>query len=97
MTSNNQDGIIENLKKCPHFDPCNQNFCPLDLELNLRSGSKQDKCRYMREAKVSKIAGREFTSGGRVMPDAPLNFVPSENLSWLNQASQARWHELRKI
>ena len=91
-----QDKIIENLRKCPHYDSCSQNFCPLDLDINLRSGSTQNKCRWMREVKVSKVANREFMSGGGVMPDAILNFVPRENLDSLNKASQVRWHEIRK-
>ena len=92
----NQDQIIENLKKCPHYETCSQNFCPLDYWLHLRSGSQQDKCRWMREPKTSKIAGREFVSGGAVTPDAILNFTPSENVKRLNQASQERWKELKK-
>ena len=91
-----QDQIIENLEKCPHFSGCSQNLCPLDLEFHLRSGGNQDKCRWMREAKTSKIAGREFVSGGGVMQDAPLRSVPSENVERLNQSSQARWQELNQ-
>jgi hypothetical protein len=96
MNIYNQDQIIENLEKCPHFSGCSQNLCPLDLELHLRTGGKQDKCRWMREAKTSKIAGRVFTSGGGIMSDALLCSVPSENLKYLNQASQRRWQELKK-
>jgi hypothetical protein len=97
MTEISQEQIINNLKKCPRFDTCSQNLCPLDLELNLRTGSTQDKCRWMRETKTSKIAGRVFASGGGVMPDAMLNFVPEGNLEWLNKSSQRRWRELKKI
>lgn len=93
---NNQNQTIENMEKCPHFNTCSQNLCPLDSELHLRAGNKQDKCRWMREAKVSKINGREFRSGGGVMPDAPLNFVPERNLRHLNEASQTRWQELNE-
>lgn len=91
----NQKEIVENLKKCPHFKSCSQNLCPLDLELNLRRGGKGEKCRWMREPKHTKIKGREFVSGGSVMPDAPLNFVPESNTAWLNQSSQKRWCELK--
>jgi hypothetical protein len=92
----NQAQVIENLKKCSHYYTCSQNLCPLDLELYLRSGGNQDKCRWMREAKTSKIAGREFVSGGATIPNAILNFVPSENLRYLNEASQAMRQELNK-
>ena len=89
-----EDKTIENMERCPHFNSCSQNFCPLDLELELRSGGKEDKCRWMREPKTAKIQNREFVSGGAVMPDAPLNFVPEGNVERLNESSQARWHEL---
>lgn len=91
-----EEEIIENLRRCPHFENCNQNLCPLDLELHLRSGNSSDKCRWMREPKKKKIKGREFVSGGRVMPDGILNFVPEPNIKWLNRVSQKRWRELKK-
>jgi hypothetical protein len=90
-----EEKIIENLKRCPHFEKCSQNLCPLDYELHLRSGKKQDKCRWMRETKRTKIGKRTFISGGQVMPDALLKFVPESNLKWLNEASRKRWHELK--
>ena len=92
-----QDKIIENLERCPNFISCSQNFCPLDLELHLRSGGKQDKCRWMREPRAMKIRDKEFVSGGVVMPDAPLFFVPEGNVKWLNEVSQKRWHELKNL
>jgi len=79
---------IKNLEKCFHFDSCSQNFCPLDLRLRSRSGGDRDKCRWMREPSVKKIKGKQFISGGRVIPSAVLNFVPKRNLKWLNKASQ---------
>ena len=90
------DKIVENLERCPHFDSCSQNLCPLDLELHLRDGKEQDRCRWMREPKKAKIGNKEFISGGGVMPDGVLNFVPEGNLKWLNQNSQKRWWELKK-
>ena len=84
--------IINNCDICSKNDRCNQNLCSLDPGLELRHGNNADKCRYMREPKRVKIKGREFISGGAVMPDALLNFVPQSNLEWLNKASQQRWH-----
>ena len=91
-----QEEIIENLKKCPHFNSCNQNLCPLDLELHLRKGGEGDKCRWMRDARKTKVNGREFTTGGSVMPDALLIFVPDRQKKRLNSASQQRWEEVNK-
>lgn len=90
-----EEQIIENLGKCPYFERCSQNFCPLDLELHLRSGNESDKCRWMREARKRKFRDKEFIGGGRVMPDPILNFVPQSNLKWLNEFSQKRWRELK--
>ena len=87
--------ITENLQRCPHFDKCSQNLCPLDLELNLRSGNTSDKCRWMREPKQTKLGDKEFISGGRVMPNAILNFVSEDNLKWLNGISQKAWQLLK--
>lgn len=83
-----------NMQKCPHFNGCSQNFCPLDFDMNLRSGKTQDKCRFMREPKLVKIRGREFVSGGTVMSDTLLILVPRSNLERLNTQSQRRWKEL---
>ena len=91
----NQEQIVENLKKCPSFNSCNQNLCPLNLELNSSRGGKAEKCRWMREPQKKKIKGREFMSGGSVMPDGLLIFVPQCNLRWLNESSQTRWKELQ--
>jgi len=87
--------IRENLERCFHFDGCSQNLCPLDLELYSRDGGEGDKCRWMREPKKKKIGNREFMSGGSIMPNALLNFVPESNLKWLNESSQKEWKKLR--
>jgi len=87
--------ITENLQRCPHLDKCSQNLCPLDLELYLRTGNTSDKCRWMREPKDVKLNGKEFISGGRVMPNAILKYVPESNLKWLNGISQKAWRTLK--
>jgi hypothetical protein len=88
--------INENIERCSHFENCNQNFCPLDLELDFRFGRESDKCRFMRNPSKKKVGGKEFISGGRVMPDGILNFVPQRNLKWLNEVSKKRWKEIKK-
>ncbi len=90
----NEEKISENLRKCHHFNKCNQNLCPLDLELHLRVGGESDKCRWMREPKTKKIKGREFISGGSVMPSAILNFAPESNSKRLNESSQTQWRKI---
>ena len=97
MTENqNNQELVKNLEKCTHFNSCSQNLCPLDYELELRYGGKANRCRYMREPKKASIAGREFMSGGAIMPDVSLKFVPQGHLKWLNEASKQRWQEINK-
>ena len=86
--------ITENMKKCSAWEKCSQNLCPLDYELSLRAGGESDKCRWMREPRIKKIKGREFISGGSVMPNGILNFVPESNLKWLNNLSQIQWRKI---
>jgi len=75
---------------------CSKNFCPLDLELEKRTGKLGDMCRWMRECRQKEIKGLEFMSGGRGMPDRLLECVPVRNFKWLNKASQKRWDEVNK-
>jgi len=90
------------MKRCLHFDRCSQNLCPLDIELKLRSGGEADKCRWMRERRVQhrKVVfgdgrGHEFkTTGGSVMPDDLLKFVPIKNIARLNKPSQKSYEKL---
>jgi len=89
---------MENSKHCPHFDTCSQGRCPLDINLALQPRREQDKCRWMREAKTTKIKSRVFVTGGAAMPNAILCRVPQCNVKWLNAASRRLWSELsRKI
>ena len=79
---------VEILKKCPSFERCNKNKCPLDYFLEERY--KGQKCKWMCEAAVKKIAGREITFGGQTMPDDLLKLVPENNLKWLNAVSRQK-------
>ena len=88
--------LIEHLKKCRHFENCSRNLCPLDFELHLTSGRNQDRCRYMRPPRRTKAKDKEFITGGTVMPDAILKFVPQRNLASLNEVSKKRWNEINK-
>lgn len=77
--------LVENLMRCPRFEKCSQNLCPLDYELGLRYGRlDRDKCKYIRN-------DREKNS---IMPDNLLKFVPKQNISKLNNVSQKRHMEL---
>lgn len=92
----NTDELDNNLRKCPHFDSCNQNICSLDLEVELREGSGGDKCRWMRPPSMKTIHGKVFIAGGGVMPDGLLNYVPRSNLELLNTPSKTRWLKIHE-
>ncbi len=89
-----KDKSIRNMEKCPSWEKCSQNLCPLDYELHLRVGGESDKCRWMREPQKKKIKGREFISGRGVMPSGILIFVPRENIKCLNKVSQKQWKKI---
>jgi hypothetical protein len=85
----------ELMERCPYFQGCSRNFCPLDTDLAIRSGKARDLCRFMREPKKKCINGQRFISGGAVMTDASLNLMPQSNIGRLNTASKARLAELQ--
>lgn len=85
----------DNLSRCFRFERCSHNICPLDPQLFARVGfDDSDKCPFMRPARATAINGKQFTTGGSVMPDAELILVPRDNVERLNDASQKRWREL---
>jgi len=93
----NEKEIIKNLERCPSFERCNKNLCPLDLKLELRVGDNWDKCRYMIEKKtrIRKYKNKLLTESTAIMPDNLLNFVPERNIKKLNNVSRQRWEELK--
>ncbi len=91
MIKNNQN---ENLKKCPYWQKCSMNLCPLDSDIDLRVGKRDDKCRWMKVPRQKNIKGREFMSGGNVMPKGLLVFVPIANIKHLNSLSQKEWRKI---
>lgn len=77
--------IIKNLKRCPSFERCNKNLCPLDYELHLRSGGRDDKCRWLQKRNSKTVS---------IMPDNLLEFVPKNNISKLNTESRKRYLQI---
>lgn len=81
-----------NLKKCPRFDRCSINVCPMDLEANLRNKLPgEDCCPFTIKKK------RKSQKGIRThLPDHILRFIPESNVKMLNKGNQNRWHSLCK-
>ena len=80
MNSNTE--VDANLKRCPKFDTCNKNLCPLDLDLEFRTGKTSDKCKWMRKDRNA------------VMPDDLLLSVPETNAIKLNSISRKRYYQV---
>ena len=94
-TSERQAAIQRNLERCPRFERCNRNQCPLDAELELRYGGTE--CLWMQEGdgrpmKTGAVT-REYVRGA-VMPDELLVYVAWSNVLRLNGRSRTRWVEL---
>ena len=92
-----QAELVRNLERCPKFERCNRNLCPLDYELERRHGGA--KCRWLQEgdAKLVKTGVATFPGLGAAMPDDLLRMAersPNRFLRCKN-ASQARYSSLR--
>ncbi len=84
---------IENLRKCPRFNKCSSNLCPLDLEVNLRNNLlDEERCPFTinKKAKSQKDIKTQ-------MPPPILEFVPESNVKILNRRNQKRWLHLLKV
>ena len=81
---------IQNLKKCPRFDHCSINFCPLDLEIYLRTKlPEENTCPFMIKKK------RQGQKGIKTLaPYSILKFIPKSNIEMLNKRNQKRWYDL---
>lgn len=70
---------------------------PLGLGAALKKRKNSGQMPVYARTQEAKNKGREFISGGTVMPDAILIFVPQSNLERLNEASKLRWRELKNL
>lgn len=79
--------IIQNLRRCPRFNNCSANICPLDLEANQRVYIKgEDICPFtIKRRKKSQEGIRTLA------PNGILKFVPKLNVKMLNNSNQKRW------
>ncbi len=84
------DQIISNLKKCPRFNFCSINVCPLDLESKLRNKlTEEEGCPF-----TIKKKGKSQKGIRTLATDSILEFVPEWNVKMLNKRNQKRWHAL---
>jgi len=89
---NQENKVIENLKKCPKFSWCSINICPLDLEANLRTKLLGEKnCPFTINKKSKSQKGIRTQ-----MPSPILEVMPKSNVKMLNRGNLKRWHNLHK-
>jgi len=84
--------IIEGLRKCPRFNWCSANICPLDLEADLKNKlPEENQCPFTinKKSKPQK--------GIRTQMSSPiLKVVPESNVKMLHNRNRRRWHGLHK-
>ncbi len=80
------------MRRCPQFYNCSINFCPLDLEANLRKGEEENRCPFRINKKTKDQKGMKTLA-----PTCVLEFVPKSNLKMLNKRNKKRWEEVNNI
>ncbi len=87
-----EEEIIKNLRRCPRFNNCSTNICPLDFEVSQRTYIVgEDVCPFMTKKR------RKTQKGIRTQaPDSLLEVIPESNLKMLHKRNQRRWHGLHK-
>jgi len=87
-----EEKITQNLKKCPRFDRCSINVCPLDCETHFKIKlPKEDCCPFTIKKRVKGQKGART-----LIPGSILKVIPKSNLKMLNKASWKRWYGLYK-
>jgi hypothetical protein len=89
---NQEKNIIENIKKCPRFNSCSINVCPLDLEAIFKKNLPgENYCPFTIKKKGKGQKGIRTLSHHSI-----LEFIPESNVKILNKRNQRRWHVLYK-
>lgn len=84
--------IIKNLKKCPRFNWCSANICPLDLEANLKNKLfGENQCPFTIKKKDRRQKGIRTQ-----VPSPILEVISESNIKMLNNGNLKRWHALHK-
>ncbi len=87
-----KDENLTRMEKCSRFSSCSYNLCPLDEELESRTGTiKEDGCDWMQNYRTK--TRRHIR---RPMPGSSLKLVPEKNVKLLSRRSQKRWHAFYK-
>ena len=87
-----EDEGLTRMAKCIRFGSCSYNLCPLDEELESRTGTiKEDGCDWMQNYRTE---NRRHIR--RPMPDSLLRFIPEKNVKMLSRTNQKRRQTFRE-
>ncbi len=82
---------IINMKKCPRFNYCSVNSCPIDINAHFRKNlPDEDCCPFTIKKKTKKLKGTKTLA-----PHIILEVIPSKNQKMLNRRNQKRWLSLK--
>ncbi len=90
MTNINENQNLNNIRKCPRFDCCSANSCPIDINAHFRRNlPNEDYCPFTIKKKPKGQKGAKTLT-----PYIVLEVIPNKNHKMLNMASLKR---LKKI
>ncbi len=87
-----EEQIIKNLKRCPRFENCSINSCPLDLQANLRRNlSGENRCPFTINKKCSLQKGIKTQ-----IPVYLFELIPKSNLKMLSRRNLKLWQAYKR-
>lgn len=88
----NQTKKDESLIKCPRYNSCSINICPLDLEVNLRTKLlEENDCPFTINKRGKGQKGIRTLARHSI-----LEVIPKSNVKMLNRGNLKRWYSLHK-
>ena len=86
----NENKNFENMKKCPRFEWCSNNVCPLDSDALLRESLPgENSCPFTLKKKKKIQKGMKTLA-----PHNILEVIPKSNKNLLNKRNQKRWEKV---
>lgn len=88
----NENKNFENMKRCPLFERCSDNVCPIDNEVYLRKNLPSEKsCPFTLKKRNKNLKGVKTLA-----PYSILEVIPKSNKNLLNRRNQKRWIHIKK-
>lgn len=83
---------LENMRKCPRFDYCSVNVCPIDSEANFKINLPDEECCPF----TIKKKGKNQKGIKTLAPQCILEVIPESNVKLLNNRNKKRRQDLYK-